>query len=260
MVIWHSLHNIAMPPQDMTTKMVLRVLLFLLLSFLFPPVLSIQAQEEEYGPPNLLKTVHTPFGRSEKSGANSGNTEREESDVIRAIPTPSSSRNLASRLLPERLYLPDRMVLGKPAKFVVKGKPGAYVALAMADRDKGAKPIYGQEIRLGPDRKVVSLCQIPASGVATLFVETPIIGDLIGQDLYFEAALWSREDFQDLRLAATVPAQQEGPGSAKANGVPIYPDIEQKRGIRIVPDSGIPLQLREKPGGYGAATLDGGRP
>lgn len=251
----------------MTTKIFSRILppLILSLFFLLAPQMQAQQeetqQEEEYGPQNLLKTMRTPFGSAtEKSNLSAANMEAGEVDIITTTSPYSPSRNLASRLLPERLYLPARMVLGKSAKFVIKGKPGAYVALAMADRDKGAKPIYGQEIRLGPDRKVVSLCTIPASGVASLFVETPIIGDLIGQNLYFEAALWSAEDFHDLRLAATVPAEQQDPNSAKANGVPIYPDIEPKRGIRIVPDSGIPLQLREKPGRYGAATLDGGRP
>jgi hypothetical protein len=86
------------------------------------------------------------------------------------------------------------MLLGQTSRFTVKAKPGMIVAIAMADRDKGAKPIAGHDLRLGSDRKVVAISKIPDTGVAEIFVETPIEGDLIGQYLFFEAAVWSKAD------------------------------------------------------------------
>ncbi|MFX5656415.1 hypothetical protein ABTE24_19780, partial [Acinetobacter baumannii] len=84
------------------------------------------------------------------------------------------------------------MSLGKVAEFTVKGKPGQWVALAMADKDSGAKPVFGHKLRLGSDRKLVAVAKIPEnSDVVKLLVETPIQGDLVGSNLYFEAALWS---------------------------------------------------------------------
>jgi hypothetical protein len=145
------------------------------------------------------------------------------------------------------------MVLGKPATFVINGKPGWHAALAMADKDSGAKPIYGHNLRLGPDRKLVSVGVIPESGVLELTIETPIQGDLIGSNLFFEAVLWSAPDFSDCVLA--LPITSEGQEGVK-NGVIIAADFEAKKGVQIVPDGAVPLNLR----GGGAQTLDSGRP
>jgi hypothetical protein len=56
-------------------------------------------------------------------------------------------------------------------------------------------------IRLGSDRKVVAIGQIPESGILVLNIETPIEGDLIGLSLYFEAATWSQSDMSDVEIA-----------------------------------------------------------
>lgn len=158
-----------------------------------------------------------------------------------ALPRRPSRLSLADRLVPSRLYLPGRMVLGKLAEFTIKGKPGSFVAIAMADRNSGAKPINGISIRLGPDRKVVAIGKIPESGVVTLTVETPIQGDLIGQFLYFEAALWTKDDMSDVQIASTVTSETEG---AAGNGVVIAQEVTHKRGIHIVPDAAVPLTQR----------------
>ncbi len=182
-----------------------------------------------------------PLGKSSEgmapisiSGGNSG----------LGIPRRSSRLSLQDRLVPSRLYLPGRMVLGKLAEFTIKGKPGSSVAIAMADRNSGAKPINGVPIRLGPDRKVVAIGKIPDNGVLTLTVETPIQGDLIGQFLYFEAALWTKDDMSDTQIASTVTSETEG---AAGNGVVIAQEVTHKRGIHgihIVPDAAIPLTQR----------------
>src|SRR5208282_5758899 len=107
-----------------------------------------------------------------------------------------SKRNLLSeRFHGPKLFLPPRMVLGECAEFIVQGPPGSYVALAMADKNSGAKPVYGHELKLGADRKLVAVNQIPEQGVVSMFIEAPIQGDLVDSSLYFEAAVWSKADF-----------------------------------------------------------------
>jgi hypothetical protein len=214
--------------------------------------------DEPYGPPNLLKTELTPFT---KTTLESAQTNSSVLSLTQASPSPLAiasparrlaHRSLADRLVQAKVYLPGRMVIGKPATFVIHGKPGWHAALAMADRDSGAKAIYGHDLRLGPDRKVVSIGVIPESGILELTIETPIQGDLIGQNLFFEAALWSAEDYSDLTLAT--PITSEGQEGVK-NGVQVAADFEDKRGVKIVPDTGIPMNQRGT-----INTLDSGRP
>src|SRR5262249_8379515 len=125
-------------------------------------------------------------------------------------------RSLSDRLIQSKLYLPGRLVIGRTAEFTIKGRPGYFVALAMADKDSGAKPVYGRSLRLGPDRKLVSLGRIPEDGILHLVIDTPVEGDLIGLPLFFEAAIWSKPDFSDLEIAS--PVTSEGQVGVK-NGV-----------------------------------------
>lgn len=217
--------------------------------------------DEIYGPVNLLKTMATPFGPAASRLDSAGQVGVLKLPGSAALAAPPLSlkgsrqlghRSLNERLVTARLYLPGRMVLGRPAEFIIKGKPGSHVALAMADRDSGAKPINGHPLHLGPDRKLVSLGTIDESGVLQLCIETPIEGDLIGQHLFFEAALWHSSDFSDLILATPVTSEgQEG----IRNGVMVAAEAEQKRGVKIVPDTAIPLQQR----GAALQGLDSGR-
>jgi hypothetical protein len=133
------------------------------------------------------------------------------------------------------LYIPGRMVIGQTDEFIVKGRPGQWAALAMADKNKGAKPIYGREIHLGSDRKLVSLGQIPEGGVLSLVIDTPIQGDMIGQQFYFEAVVWSKPDFSDLEVATPVPSESAAPIGEYPNGVVVAGEIVKKKGIGIVP-------------------------
>ncbi len=128
-----------------------------------------------------------------------------------------SKRNLLSeRFHGPKLFLPPRLVLGECAEFIVQGPSGSYAAIAMADKDSGAKPIYGHELKLGPDRKLVAVNKIPDQGVVSVFIEAPIQGDLVGSSLYFQAVVWSKPDFSDMQLASTVSPQKETSGE---NGV-----------------------------------------
>lgn len=226
-------------------------------------VLESSESSEVYGPPNLLKTFPTPFtispeGASQNGGQAAGGLEpigiSASSDSRNRFDSPLR-RSLSEKLVPSRLYLPGRMILGKSAEFIVKGKPGTHVAIAMADKNSGAKPVLGRPIRLGSDRRLVTLGTIPDTGVLGLFVDTPIQGDLIGQKLYFEAALWTKPDMSDIEIAATVPSES---GSSTDNSVLVGADFTPKRGIRIVQDNAVPMSQREA--SSTASTLGSGKP
>ncbi|MBX9940509.1 MAG: hypothetical protein K2Y32_14715 [Candidatus Obscuribacterales bacterium] len=222
--------------------------------------LENQALEKEYQDNQaalaaLLKKVTTPFtAKGEELG---GQKKAGELSALTLNSGGPSSRfklaSLGDRLLVSRLYLPGRLVLGKPTQFTVKAKPGMWAAVAMADRDSGAKPIYGHVLRLGPDRKVVALGQVPDSGVLYLKYFAPVEGDLIGQSLFFEAAVWPDGHPEAVELAQVVSSEV----TAKHNGILVTADLTKKKGVRIVPDSAIPPSQRNIGSG---ATLDSGKP
>jgi len=194
--------------------------------------------EGSYGPPNYFRTIKTPFGL-DTSKTESTSQDLGEMAPIGLTSPASQRRTLSQRLSQSRLYLPEKMQLGRTAEFTVKGRAGNWVAIAMADKNSGAKEIANHPIRLGSDRKVVAIGQIPESGVLVLNIETPIQGDLVGLSLYFEAATWSKPDMSDVEIAATVPSEGQ---SKDSNGVLIAAEPDQKKGIRIVPDSTMPSQ------------------
>jgi hypothetical protein len=186
-----------------------------------------RADEAATGPANLMQTLKTPFG----SGSSQDNTQL-SGDDISLEPIAISQLPLASRLgLKERLnapyfFLPDRLVMGKSCEFTVKGPGGSYVAVAMADKNTGAKPIYGHKLRLGSDRKVVAVGQIPSTGVLSLYIETPIQGDMVDSSFFFEAAVWSKPDFSDLQMARVVPVQKNG---SDDNGAVVAEETVRKK-------------------------------
>ena len=69
---------------------------------------------------------------------------------------------------------------------------------------------------------------------------------MIGQCLYFEAAIWSKPDCSDVEFAAAVPS--EGQGKENGNGVLIAAEADQKKGIKIVPESQVGSPLMRKAG------------
>jgi hypothetical protein len=202
---------------------------------------SMPANSDQVGPVDLLKTMPTPFGTAGKEEKKSQIVDENEPIGISHSEN-SLSRRLSDRVMGPRLYLPGSMVLGAVAEFTIKGKPGKWVALAMADKNAGCKPVMGHTLRLGPDRRLVAIAQIPESGVGRLLVETPIEGDLVGEKLYFEAAIWSDKEMNDVEFAQTIACD-----NAKDNGVPISGQTDPKRGIRIVPDT-RPMMIKRNDG------------
>ncbi len=214
-----------------------------------------QAEGEAVGPSNLMQTLRTPFGST-----NSQEKDQTASDEISLEPIAINQSTLASRLgLKDRLnapclFLPDRLILGKSSEFTIKGPPAAYVAIAMADKNTGAKPIYGQKLRLGPDRKVMAVGQIPPSGVLSLYIETPIEGDMVDSSFFFEAAVWSQPDFKDLQMARVVAVQKNG---TEENGAIVSEEVERKKDGLFKLDaarsiSGISNPANGQPQNFGA--------
>lgn len=194
-----------------------------------------------------LKLTKTPFNTSGKEEESSQTSSQFSSMKL----STGSNRTLGHKLLAARLYMPGRLVIGKPTEFTVKGKPGYWAAVAMADRDTGAKPIYGHNLRLGPDRKVIALGKIPESGVIAFKYFAPAEGDLIGQSLYFEAVIWPEGKLEAMEMAQTVSSEL----TEKGNGIMVTAELEKKKGIKLVPDSAIPPSMRSS----GAHTLDSGK-
>jgi hypothetical protein len=198
---------------------------------------------------DTLKATKTPFG------SNDAQADKADDGPLGTISISGNSgastgqtghMSLGARLLQNKLYMPGHMMIGRPAEFTVKGPPGYWAALAMADKDKGAKPIYGHALRLGPDRKVVALGKIPASGVLALKIFAPIEGDLVGSSLYFEAAIWPENRPERLELA--LPVSSETQTVSTANGVSLTGQGERKHGIKFVPDNRSPYSHINGPG------------
>lgn len=196
----------------------------------------------------FLKTTSTPFNTKVQDAESS-------SSPVNASNTSSLRSRLSQRLVSSaRVYMPGKIVIGKTGEFVVKAKPGSQVAIAMADKDSGAKPLFGRNLRLGPDRKLVAAGTIPENGVLTLIVDMPIQGDLIGLPVFFETAVWQKPDFSDMELATPVKSETAQELADKPNAVIVAEEKSQKRGLRFVPDSAVPLHQR------GNLGLDSGRP
>jgi hypothetical protein len=197
----------------------------------------------------FLKTVSTPFNTASIETA----TNDSKLTPMSLRPGSGSLRtSLSSRLVPNRVYFPGSLVIGKPAEFVVKARPGSHVAIAMADKDAGARPLGQLNLRLGPDRKLVAAGTIPDSGVLSLIVDMPIQGDLIGLPVFFETVIWKNPDFSDLELAAPVKSESAGEIADKENAIIVAGEKNQKRGPRFVTESVTRFQQN--------AGLDSGRP
>lgn len=221
-----------------------------------PPLTKEQKEaiEKRAAQQAVLKTMTTPFSSSSQAATNEPNSAASIS--LSGNNSPLRSRGLGQRLSQNRVFFPPKMIIGRIHEFVVKGRPGSNVAIAMADKDSGAKAICGHSLRLGPDRKVVGGGVIPETGLLTVYVEMPIQGDLIGLPVFFETAIWQKPDFSDLEIANPVKSETVEEIGDKPNGILVSEEkAEQKRGLRFVPDSGVPLHQR----GSGVS-LDSGRP
>ncbi len=233
-------------------RLILAVVFFIQVLLLLPLLKAYAADENApinesqtiYGPENLMKTLRTPFTTTV---LNESHKYYSADDAIGLTPIAISSKSvslnrnsLEERFHGPKLFLPSRMVLGECSEFVVKGSPGSYAAIAMSESNKGAKPLSGHKLRLGADRKLVSLGIIPETGMLSLFVETPIQGDLVDSSLYFEGVIWSKPDFSDLQMTSTVLTCQN---SSDENGV-VVAGQQEKKHRAIIFDVSKPMSTR----------------
>jgi hypothetical protein len=215
------------------------IIVLLLSGLMFAP--AIKADSGVYGPENWLKTLPTPFTTGGKDDSQACNQSGAFAPIGISSSTISKRNLLSERFHGPKLFLPPRLVLGECAEFTVQGLPGLYVAIAMADKDSGTKPVCGHELKLGPDRKLVGVNKIPEQGVASISIEAPIQGDLVGSSLYFEAVVWSKPDFSDMQLASTVSPQKETSGE---NGVIVCEQQEIKKGSLINLGPAQPMSMK----------------
>ena len=201
-----------------------------------------------------LKAISTPFNSPTPGAADED-----------ALSLPPSDNSLGARLhisgpdrfgsgRNSRVYYPGKLAIGKPAEFVIKGRPGSHAAIAMADKNSGAKSIGSVNLRLGADRKLVAAGTIPPTGVLSLLVDMPIQGDLIGQAVFFETVIWQKPDFSDTELAVPIRPETAVEIADKPNAIIVSEDKAHKRGVRFVPEAAVPQYQQQN------NAIDSGRP
>lgn len=123
------------------------------------------------------------------------------------------------------VYLPSKLIIGQDNIFIVKGSPGSKVSLAVSDANKGAKPLFGNALRLGNTEETFEEI-MPAAGVLEIKYSVPDDESLVDKVKYFEVAIWKKSDFSDMQLAVSVsPSGRE----TKNNGIAIaYPPSSGK--------------------------------
>ncbi len=103
------------------------------------------------------------------------------------------------------IYKPSRLLIGDKTEFTVKGDPGTYVIIVFSAENEGAKPYYGQHLRLG---NIIDKIEgvIGEKGIAKLDLEIPEREDLVGAIIYFEALVWKTDDLSDVKKARIMGA------------------------------------------------------
>lgn len=115
------------------------------------------------------------------------------------------------------VYLPSKLIIGQENIFVVKGKPGSKVSLAVSNTNRGAKPLFGNKLRLGNTEETFEET-MPATGVLEIKYNVPDDESLVDKIKYFEVAIWKKSDFSDMKLAVSIsPSGRE----TKNNGIAI---------------------------------------
>lgn len=122
-------------------------------------------------------------------------------EVFDAIGLPPIQKHKKlGREMQASVYYPPRLVIGKDNKFVIKGKPGSKVSLAVSSAGHGSPPMYGQSLRLGQIEQTIE-GEIPPTGVLEMIYSLPSDEQLIDQTKFVEVALWQDESFKDIEIA-----------------------------------------------------------
>jgi hypothetical protein len=98
------------------------------------------------------------------------------------------------------IYKPSKLIIGQENTFKVKAAPGSTVSLMISASNSGAKPFYGQALRLGIDQSTTKGI-VPENGLLEIKFSLPNQKDLDGKVAYFEVAVWKNDDFRDVKIA-----------------------------------------------------------
>lgn len=135
-------------------------------------------------------------------------------DEISLPPSSGPTLKVANRA---SVYLPSKLIIGQDNVFIIKGKPGSKVSLAVSNTNRGAQPLFGNKLRLGKTEETFEET-MPATGVLEIKYNVPNDESLIDKIKYFEVAIWKKPDFSDMKLAISIsPSGRE----TKNNGVKI---------------------------------------
>lgn len=91
------------------------------------------------------------------------------------------------------LYLPNRLVLGEEARFVVRGQAGDQVRVFLSPQSEGFELSDGVFLRVGKSPETLTGV-IPETGVLELKMPVPANEDLSGKVLYVDAATGPTEE------------------------------------------------------------------
>jgi len=89
----------------------------------------------------------------------------------------------------QELFLPDRLLLGHEARFVMRAQPGAQVTLYLSPTNEGVvvgEGSQGVRLRVGADFTTLTGVT-PANGVLVLSTTLPGDQELVGKTLYVDA-------------------------------------------------------------------------
>ncbi|MGD9582015.1 MAG: hypothetical protein AB7V50_11640 [Vampirovibrionia bacterium] len=123
------------------------------------------------------------------------------------------------------VYLPSKLIIGQENIFIVKGKAGSKVSLAVSNSNTGAAPLFGNKLRLGKTEETIEDV-IPATGVLEIKYNVPQDDSLVDTIKYFEVAIWKKQDYTDMKIAVSIsPSGRE----TNNNGITIaYPPSSGK--------------------------------
>jgi len=98
------------------------------------------------------------------------------------------------------VYKPSKLIIGQENTFKVRATPGSSASLMISASSSGAKPFYGQTLRLGYDQMAVKGI-VPENGLLEIKFSLPNQKELNGKMAYYEVAVWKTEDFTDVKIA-----------------------------------------------------------
>jgi hypothetical protein len=98
------------------------------------------------------------------------------------------------------VYKPSKLIIGTKTKFVIKAEPKSHVSLVTSEENGGAADFYGHKLRLGQTLNAHEGI-VGDKGVLELEIPLPDEKSLVGKILYFEALVWKKTDFSDVKVA-----------------------------------------------------------